>query len=50
MNIFWRNPDIDIDELAKAFKGMDEGDTDPIIQYLPKRKQQMFTCLQIRFL
>tara|TARA_B100000029_G_C17529640_1_gene942873 strand:- start:138 stop:1073 length:936 start_codon:yes stop_codon:yes gene_type:complete len=46
MSVFWRNPDIDIDELAKAFKGMDEGDIDSILQYLPKRKQQMFTAIE----
>ena len=46
MNIFWRNPDIDVDELAKAFKGMDKSDIESIIQYLPKRKQQMFTAIE----
>ena len=46
MNVFWRNPDIDVDELAKAFKGMDGTDIESIIQYLPKRKQQMFTAIE----
>ena len=45
MNTFWRNPDIDVDELAKAFKGMDEETINTIINYLPKRKQQMFAVI-----
>ena len=45
MNTFWRNPDIDVDELAKAFKGMDEETINTITNYLPKRKQQMFAAI-----
>tara|TARA_B100000029_G_scaffold498429_1_gene567273 strand:- start:8644 stop:9576 length:933 start_codon:yes stop_codon:yes gene_type:complete len=43
MNTFWRNPEIDVDEMAKAFKGLDEGTTKGILNYLPKRKQAMYT-------
>jgi len=46
MNVFWRNPDIDIDELAKAFKGLEEEIIQNILTYLPKRKQQMFTLIE----
>ena len=46
MNIFWRNPDIDIDELAKAFKGLEEEIIQNILTYMPKRKQQMFTLIE----
>ena len=45
MNIFWRNPEIDVDEMAKAFKGLAEETTKKILKYLPKRKQAMYTDL-----
>ena len=40
---FWSNPDIDIDVLAKALKGVDSEQTNSVIELLPKRKQAMFT-------
>ena len=40
---FWSNPDIDIDILAKALKGVDSEQTNVVIELLPKRKQAMFT-------
>ena len=42
MSVFWRSPDIDVDELAKAFKGTDESVVNNIIKHLPKRKQSMY--------
>ncbi len=43
MSEFWMNPDIDVDALAKALKGADEEEVQSIVEYLPKRKQAMFT-------
>jgi len=42
MNTYWRNPDIDVDELSKALKGLDESLVKTILEYLPKRKQAMY--------
>jgi flagellar motor switch protein FliG len=42
MKVFWRNPDIDAEDLAKACKGYEESVINNIITYLPKRKQKMF--------
>ena len=46
MSIFWRNPEIDVDELAKALKGFDEETVQTILAYMPKRKQQMFSSVE----
>lgn len=46
MSEFWMNPDIDIDALAKALKGLDEDEVKSIVEYLPKRKQAMFTPVE----
>ena len=43
MSLYWRNPDIDVDNLAKAFKGMEEEKVQEILNFLPKRKQAMYT-------
>ena len=43
MRIFWRNPEIDIDLLAKALKGEEESVVENILSFLPKRKQGMFS-------
>ena len=40
---FWANPDIDLDELAKALKGVDDERTNVILEVLPKKKQAMYT-------
>ncbi len=40
---FWSNPDIDIDALAKALKGYDKETVDKVVNYLPGKKQAMFT-------
>jgi len=45
MSTFWRNPDIDVDELSKAFKGEDEATVKTILEFLPKRKQAMYAPL-----
>ena len=46
MKIFWRNPEIDSDDLAKACKSYDSSVVEKIISYLPKRKQKMFEPLE----
>jgi flagellar motor switch protein FliG len=40
---FWSNPDIDIDSLAKALKGVEQDTTSVVLEMLPKKKQAMFT-------
>ena len=42
MRVYWRNPEIDVDELAKGCKGYDQSVIDNILSYLPKRKQKMY--------
>ena len=43
---FWANPDIDLDELAKALKGVDADKTSAILEVLPKKKQAMYTPIE----
>ena len=43
---FWANPDIDLDELAKALKGVDDERTNVILEVLPKKKQAMYTPIE----
>ncbi len=43
---FWANPDIDLDELAKALKGIDEEVINSILDVLPKKKQAMYTPIE----
>ena len=43
MQIFWRNPELDPDILAKALKGTEESVIENILSFLPKRKQAMFS-------
>ena len=43
---FWTNPDIDIDSLALAIKGIDEEKTKKIIETLPKKKQAMYQPIE----
>ena len=42
MSTYWRNPEIDIDDLSKAFKGLDESIINNIVPYLSKRNQKMY--------
>ena len=43
MRIFWRNPEVDVDELGKALKGFDTTGVDNIKSYLSKRNQAKFS-------
>ena len=43
---FWMNPDIDLDKMAKAMKGLDKETVDKIRGYLPGKKQDMFTPVE----
>ena len=43
MKDFWMSPDIDPDSLAKALRSYEEDVINSIIEYLPKRKQAMFS-------
>jgi len=43
---FWSNPDIDLDDLARAFKGIDGDQTSAILEMLPKKKQAMYTPIE----
>ena len=42
MKIYWRNPEIESEDLSKAVKGYDSSVVENILTYLPKRKQKMF--------
>ena len=44
MRVFWRSPEIDVDDLGKAFKGMDEAISSKIISYLSKRNQAKYSA------
>ena len=43
---FWSNPDIDLDSLAKALKGIDQEVVSSILEILPKKKQAMFSPIE----
>jgi len=43
---FWTNPDIDLDILAKALKGVDGELVSSILGMLPKKKQAMYTPIE----
>ncbi len=43
MGTFWKNPELDIDALAKALKGYEQETVDHILSFLPARKQKMYT-------
>ena len=43
MKDFWMSPDIDPDVLARALRSYDDETINSIIEFLPKRKQAMFT-------
>jgi len=42
-SVFWMNPDIDLEIMAKALKGYEEAIVTKIVEYLPAKKQAMFT-------
>ena len=43
MKDFWMSPDIDPDVLARALRSYEDETVNSIIEFLPKRKQAMFT-------
>ena len=43
MRTFWKNPELDIDVLAKSLKGYEEETVKHVISFLPTRKQKMYT-------
>ena len=43
---FWANPDIDLDDLAQALKGIEADKVSAIIDMLPKKKQVMYTPIE----
>tara|TARA_B100000700_G_scaffold40364_1_gene40901 strand:- start:149 stop:1084 length:936 start_codon:yes stop_codon:yes gene_type:complete len=45
MKDFWMSPDVDPDNLAKALRSYDDETIKAIVDYLPKRKQAMFTAI-----
>ena len=44
---FWSNPDLDVDLMAKALKGYDQEVVDKVIEFLPKKKQAMFSPIEV---
>ena len=44
---FWSNPDLDVDLMAKALKGYDKEIVDKVIEFLPQKKQAMFSPIEI---
>ena len=43
---FWSNPDLDVDLMAKALKGYEKEIVDKVIEYLPQKKQAMFSPIE----
>ena len=43
---FWSNPDLDVDLMAKALKGYDKEIVDKVSEFLPKKKQAMFSPIE----
>ena len=43
MSTFWKNPELDIDALAKALKGYEQDSIDHLLSFFPSRKQKMYT-------
>jgi len=44
--VFWMNPDIDLEVMAKALKGYDSETVNKIVEYLPGKKQAMYTPIE----
>ena len=44
--VFWMNPDIDLEVMAKALKGYDTEIVNKIVEYLPGKKQAMYTPIE----
>ena len=45
-SVFWMNPDIDLEVMAKALKGYDADIVNKIVEFLPGKKQAMFTPIE----
>lgn len=45
-SVFWMNPDIDLEVMAKALKGYDTDIVNKIVEFLPGKKQAMFTPIE----
>lgn len=45
-SVFWMNPDIDLEIMAKALKGYDADIVNKIVEFLPGKKQAMFTPIE----
>jgi flagellar motor switch protein FliG len=43
---FWSNPDLDVDLMAKALKGYEKETVDKVIEFLPQKKQAMFSPIE----
>ena len=43
---FWSNPDLDVDLMAKALKGYDKEIVDKVVEFLPQKKQAMFSPIE----
>ena len=43
---FWANPDLDVDLMAKALKGYDNEIVNKVIEFLPQKKQAMFSPIE----
>ena len=43
MRTFWKNPELDVDLLAKGLKGYEQETIDHILSFMPSRKQKMYT-------
>ena len=43
---FWSNPDLDVDLMAKALKGYEADTVNRVIEFLPQKKQAMFSPIE----
>tara|TARA_Y100001970_G_scaffold282409_1_gene395191 strand:+ start:374 stop:1303 length:930 start_codon:yes stop_codon:yes gene_type:complete len=43
---FWSNPDLDVDLMAQALKGYDKEIVDKLVEFLPGKKQAMFSPIE----
>jgi len=43
---FWSNPDLDVDLMAKALKGYENETVNRVIEFLPQKKQAMFSPIE----
>ena len=43
---FWSNPDLDVDLMAKALKGYENETVNRVVEFLPQKKQAMFSPIE----